>query len=98
MSAGALHPRLAELVRLLTHARAELLGVLNAVPAADAARRPAADAWSVAQIAEHLRLVETSIGRTLGGLVKQTDLDALGPETETSSVLGALDRYRFEER
>jgi hypothetical protein len=95
---GALHPRLAELVTLLTEARTELLSVLDAVPPADATRRPAPDAWSVAQIAEHLRLVEASIGRTLGGIVKHADLDALGPETETASVLGALDRHRFEER
>ncbi len=98
MIAGALHPRLDELVRLLTAAHTELLGVLSSVSAGDAGRRPAPDAWSVAQIAEHLRLVEGSIGRTLGALVKHTDLDSLGPETETSSLLGALDRFRFEER
>lgn len=98
MSAAALHPRLAELVTLLTDARAELLAAFDAVPPGDATRRPAPDAWSVAQIAEHVRLAEASIGRTLGALVKVSNLDALGPETETSSVLGALDRYRFEER
>ncbi len=98
MSAGALHPRLAELVGLLSETRAELLAVIQAVPPSDATRRPRPDAWSVAQIAEHLRLVEGGIGRTLGHLAKRADPDTLGPETETSSVLGALDRYRFEER
>ncbi|MGH7630879.1 MAG: DinB family protein, partial [Gemmatimonadales bacterium] len=98
MSAGTLHPRLAELVALLAETRAELLAAMAGVPAADAARRPRSDAWSVAEIAEHLRLVEDGIGRTLGSLAKQADPDALGPETETASVLGALDRYRVEER
>jgi len=98
MSPATLHPRLAELVALLRDARIELLNVLNTVSFSDATRRPSEDAWSVAQIAEHLRLVESSAGRMLGGIVKQADLEALGPETETSSVLGALDRLRFEER
>ena len=65
---------------------------------AESAWSPGPDAWSVAQVVEHLRLVES---RIVGGLRRTADavgLESLGPETETSSVLGALDRYRFEER
>ncbi len=98
MSPVPLHPRLAELVALMTDARAELLAVLEAVPPSEAGRRPPDGAWSVAQIADHLRVVEDGIGRALGRLAKQADPATLGAETDTASILGALDRYGFAER
>lgn len=95
---SALHPRLAELVELLGNARAELLAVMATVAPAEANRPPAPDAWSVAQIAEHLRLVEAGIAAGLERAADAAGAESLGPETETSSVLGALDRYRLDQR
>ena len=95
MSAATLHPRLAPLVELLTSAREQLMEVLETVPSDAASRRPKPECWSVAEIAEHLRLVEAGIGRALGTLARQAD--SLEPETETSSVLGALDRHQLAE-
>ncbi|HET8624385.1 MAG TPA: DinB family protein [Gemmatimonadales bacterium] len=98
MTTASLHPRLAELVELLETSRAELLAVVATVTPDEAVRSPGGDAWSVAQIAEHLRLVESGIVRGLRRTADAAGLESLAPETETSSVLGALDRYRFEER
>jgi hypothetical protein len=93
-----LHPRLAELVELLAQARAEVLEVVATVTPAEAARSPRPDAWSVAQIVEHLRLVESGIVGALTRSIDAVGLDTLAPETETASVAGALDRFRLEER
>jgi hypothetical protein len=98
LTAPTLHPRLAELVELLGSARAELLAALEGVTPAESARSPLPGAWSVAQVVEHLRLVESRIVGGLQRTADAVDLESLGPETDTSSVLGALDRYRFEER
>ena len=95
MSETTLHPRLAPLVELLTSAREQLMEVLETVPSDTANRRPKPECWSVAQIAEHLRLVEAGIGRALGTLAREAD--SLEPETEASSLLGALDRYQMTE-
>jgi hypothetical protein len=98
VSAPALHPRLAELVQLLAEARTELLRVIGDIAPPLAARCPGPGTWSVAQIADHLRIVEAGIVRALTRLLEQSDPATLGPETETSSVLSSLDRYRFEDR
>jgi hypothetical protein len=96
VSTATLHPRLAPLVELLTSAREQLMAVLETVPSDLAGRRPQPECWSVAQIADHLRLVEGGVGRALGRLAREAD--SLGPETETTSVLGALDRHQMAER
>jgi hypothetical protein len=95
VSTEVLHPRLAPLVELLTSTRQQLLEVLETVPSEAAGHRPRPECWSVAQIADHLRLVEAGVGRALGTLARQ--VDTLEAETDTSSVLGALDRYQMAE-
>jgi hypothetical protein len=45
---------------------------------------------------EHLQIVEDGIGRRLSQLAKQAEL--LGAETESTSVLGALDRFSLRVR
>ena len=87
VSPATLHPRLAELVTLLRDARAELLNVLNAVSFSDATRRPSDDGWSVAQIAEHLRLVEV-VGRPDARRPREADRSR-GARTRDRHELGA---------
>jgi uncharacterized damage-inducible protein DinB len=91
-----LHPRLAELRVELERTRTALLETIAAVPADAAATVPAPGTWSVAEIVEHLQIVEDGIGRRLGQLAKQAEL--LGAETESTSVLGALDRFSLRVR
>jgi len=86
-----LHPRLAELHAELDRTRDALLAAVARVPAEAAALRAEADRWSVAEVVEHLRIVEDGVGRLLGKLGKQAE--ALGPETSSASVLSSLDRY-----
>jgi hypothetical protein len=86
-----LHPRLFELRAELERTRDALLAAVARVPAESAGVRAEADCWSIAEIVEHLLIVEDGIGRLLGKLGKQAD--ALGPETSSASVLSSLDRH-----
>ena len=88
-----LHPILAELRGELERTRNGLLATVGCVPAETAGLRPEPDGWSVAEIVEHLLIVENGIGRLLGKLGKQAD--ALGPERSSASLLASLDRFGF---
>lgn len=85
-----LHPRLAEIRRELDRTRAGLLAAVTPTPAEAAGRRPGADEWSIAEIVEHLLIVENGVGRLLGKLGEHAE--TLGPETTTASVLAGLDQ------
>lgn len=86
-----LHPRLAELRAELDRTRDGLLAAVARVPAEVAALRPEAHRWSVAEVVEHLRIVEDRTGRLLGNL--GTQAETLGPELSSASTLSSLDRY-----
>ncbi len=86
-----LHPRLAELRTELDRTRDALLSAVARVPAEAAQIRAEAGGWSVAEVVEHLQIVEGGVGRLLGKLSKRAE--SLGPETSSASVLTSLDRY-----
>lgn len=86
-----LHPRLVELRTVLNRSRNNLLATVAGVPAEAVATVPNRGAWSVAEIVEHLEIVEDRIGRTLGQLARRAE--TLGPETDSESVLTSLDRF-----
>lgn len=90
-----LHPRLAEIQGELDRTRESLLAVLAHTPADAAAQRPCADGWSIAEIVEHLLIVENGIGRLLGRLSRQAE--TLGPETSTASIIPSLDRFALRD-
>jgi hypothetical protein len=86
-----LHPRLAEVQGELDRTRKGLLAAVAPMPAEATGLRPCADGWSIAEVVEHLLIVEAGIGRLLGKLGKQAE--TLGLETSTASVLSSLDRF-----
>jgi DinB family protein len=92
----SVHPRTAELTDYLARTRATLLAAVRTVPRDVARRRPSPDAWSVAEIVDHVRIVEASVARMLGRMLDRAD--ALEPAADTSSVLGSLDRFALLER
>lgn len=86
-----MHPRLADLLAHADQTRAELLAYLASIPS-DVFVAPSADgAWSPAQHAAHLHLVESSSLRALFRAFRTARANGLGEETETSSLVGALD-------
>ena len=81
-----MHPRIEELIEALDSRRAELTRAVNEVPTAARNRRPSEDRWSVAEVLEHLALVEENIAKQVKRLVADQSADGLGPEHDSSSI------------
>ena len=87
-----LHPRLAELVDDLHRSRRALHACVAALSDAQRLAAPVGASWSVAQIVEHLSMVEGNVGRLLSNLMKEAEATG-ARETETTSVLTSLDQF-----
>jgi hypothetical protein len=86
-----MHPRLSEIVVYLEEQRRALLAAVDSVPAARRDVRPAADAWSVAEVLDHLHRVERGSTGLLAKRIARGRETGIPAEAETSSVLGSLD-------
>ena len=86
-----MHSRLAELVDYLAEERRALLAAVEAVPESRRDVRPSAEAWSVAEILDHLHRVESGSTRLLAKRVARARAAGIPPETATDSVLRSLD-------
>ena len=86
-----MHPRIAELVGALDGRRAELTRAVNEVPTVARNRRPAEDRWSVAEVLEHLALVEENVANQVRRLVADQRANGLGAEHDSGSVAQMFD-------
>jgi hypothetical protein len=96
-----MHPRTEELLRHLDANRAVLRAAVDAVPPSLRETRPTPDAWSVAEVLEHLTRVEEQLTRLLSSKLSEAHAaGALPPEADTGPVVDAkthravLDRRR----
>jgi hypothetical protein len=85
-----MHARLEEVLNYLDTQRAGLAAAVELVPPALREQSPKADRWSVAQVLEHLVMVEKRIAMGVTKWVSDARAGNLGPETETSSVTNSL--------
>ena len=88
-----MHARLAETMTFVEAKRRELLQSFDGVEGDRLCRRAAPDGWSVAEILEHLRMVESGVARLITKRVGQAREAGLGEEKSTASVLPSFDRY-----
>lgn len=93
-----MHPRICELSDYLTRQRAILRTAFESVPSALHGSRPAPDRWSVAEIIQHLSIVEERIGRRLSQQIAEARSAGLSPETSEAPILPILDLERLEDR
>ena len=93
-----MHPRIEELLAYLTSAGVHLKDAVDAVPGDMRDVKPGPDRWSVAEVLEHLALVETSIARLIEKRGADGRAAGIGPETETRTVLYTLDSARVLDR
>jgi hypothetical protein len=88
-----MHARLAETMDYVEEKRRELLQSFGGVDGDRLCRRAAPDGWSVAEILEHLRMVESGVARLITKRVGQAKEAGLGEEKSTASVLPSFGPY-----
>jgi len=93
-----MHSRIAEALDYLDTERADLQAALEMVPSELRERAPAPDRWSVAQVLQHLTLIENRIVPLIRKLVTGARAAGLGPELQTSSILNTRHAAKIADR
>jgi hypothetical protein len=88
-----MHARLAEIMGFVEEKRREILQSVEDVPGETLCRRATPDGWSVAEILDHLRMVESGVARLITKRVGQAKAAGIGAETSTDSVLSSFDGH-----
>ena len=91
-----MHARLAEAMNYVEERRRELLKSFEGVPGDRLCRRATAEGWSVAEILEHLRMVEAGVARLITKRVGQAREAGLGEERSTDPVLPTFERHSIK--
>jgi hypothetical protein len=93
------HPRTTELLQHLEQNRAILREALDAAPLPLRERKPAPERWSVAEVLEHLAIVEQQIGALLQRGLRRTTADGpLPPDTDHTPVVPTIDATQLLDR
>lgn len=82
-----MHPRISEVLGHLDDTRSALERAVAAVPESARATRPAPESWSVAEIVEHVSLVEARIATALVEKIENAIANGLATESETTPVI-----------
>jgi len=85
-----MHPRIEEVIKYLDTERDALREAVGRVPPELRDQPPGADRWSVAQVLQHLMIIEKRIGLGMTKWVNDANKDGIGAETESSSVMNSL--------
>ena len=88
-----MHARLAEAMDYVEERRKELLQSFEGVPGDRLCQRATAEGWSVAEILDHLRMVEAGVARLITKRVAQAREAGLGEEKSTEPVLPSFDQH-----
>jgi hypothetical protein len=86
-----MHPRIQEVLTVLDETRNALKDAIAGIPADKHGVRPSHDRWSIAEVVEHLGIVETRIAQMISEKINSAKDDGLGAETDTTSVARMLD-------
>jgi hypothetical protein len=89
-----MHARLAEAMDYVEEKRKELLESFRATSEEKLHYRISESSWTVAQILEHLRLVEAGVARLVSKRVRQAREAGLSEERSTESIMPSFDPYR----
>lgn len=90
MSTPSLHPRIREVIAALTAAQQDTEAFCATITTDQESRR-IDDGWTVAQVVEHMAIVENGTGRIVSNIAKQV---ADTPETSNEPVGDVLGKYR----
>jgi hypothetical protein len=93
-----MHPRTKELLQHLETQHDRLRAAVASVPPERRDVKPSPQRWSVAEIIEHLSIVERAIGRLLTTKLAEAKAKGLGLEADQSPIVGTLDMARVLDR
>ena len=94
-----MHPRIAEIAEQLERTRRELLAAVpSRLAPADLARRPAAGAWSIAEIVDHCSSLESTVARMVERSLTRAGPEGLPRERSSESVVTAFDGAIIRDR
>src|SRR6266550_481378 len=93
-----MNPRLEEVLNYLDSERTALREAVELVPTDLRDQQPGPDRWSVAQVLQHLVIIEKRIGMGMTKWVADAVAGGVGPEGETSSILNSLDLALIADR
>lgn len=85
-----MHARIQELIDHLATHRRDVYAAVASVPESQRDRRPAPGHWSVAEVLEHLSMVESRVAAMLTARVAAARAANVGPDEETSSVVASF--------
>jgi hypothetical protein len=88
-----MHARLAEAMDYVEEKRTELLKSFAGVSGDRLCQRATPEGWSVAEILDHLRMVEAGVARLITKRVAQAREAGLGEERSTEPVLPTFDQH-----
>ena len=80
------HPRIVELLMALDASRAELVALLATVDHETLNKPSGGDTWSIAEVLEHLTMVEDGAGRLITKLHREVEASGIR-ETKSTSIL-----------
>src|SRR5260370_12157045 len=78
-----MHPRIEEVINYLDTERTALREGVESVPPDLRDKQPGADRWSVAQVLQHLLIIEKRIGLVMTKWVTDASTGGIGTGTET---------------
>ena len=85
-----MHPRIEEVLNYLDAERSTLREAVELVPPELRDQSPGPDRWSVAQVLQHLGIIEKRIAMGMTKWIADARAGKLGPEVDTSSILNSL--------
>jgi hypothetical protein len=85
-----LHPRIQELIDCLEEHRRGLHDAIADVPPELRDRKPTSGGWSVAEVVEHLTMIETRVAKMMTREATAARASGVGPDTNTSSVVASF--------
>jgi hypothetical protein len=93
-----MHPRLQELFAYLGVRRNALREAVEAVPEARRGQQPEPGRWSVAEVLEHLALVEGRFKTIVADRLAEARASGLAAERETGPIVGTFDQTGILDR
>lgn len=93
-----MHSRIQEVLEYLDTTRSDLGKAVEAVSAERREERPGPNRWSVAEVLEHLNIIEGRVAQMMAGRIAAAKAGGLAPELETSSILDSVNRAGITDR